>query len=666
MAKSKVDIVAKQQDIESIPDELVYDCVKSDIDSVKDWFLDAIEYGNICADFYEGNQWDAEELNAHKEQNRYPFVLNEILPVVDHLIGTQQSTRMDSRVVGREKGDEIASQLLTFLNKWADQLNQLEYIETEVFKSGLIRGVGVAAVYWDFDNILFGYPKVEYMPSKEFFWDRNSIQQNLSDARWMARVTYKTRLDLRERYPEFANEINNASVGDSMVGADSYSAGSRYRVNTQAQSMWKDRELVEHVEHFERIKTHVYTVVDDIAGTNTVYDNSVEAKAYYKGLIQGYTANNINVFNDDFSAKVVFVTTSTDKIMYSVLIGKVVVCRMLTSLSQFPYEVFFAYYNEGRYWGFIKNLLSPQIGINRAYSQWDYALGAAQKNPVTVMESMLRKGWTVEMVRKEGSRTSPYIPVLDHNAIRTLPNQPANPQLFDVVNFNISRIVDYSGGKNVRGFTESAAESGTAVVARAEQGGVSKLPLFDSLRRWRKGITERVVWYMKNYMNTQQILRIIGSDPDVQYIPIDDGVLDTLSEMKTDITIDEAVKSETMKERHFQQVMQFAQIAQLPQEVISEFLLEFSSLPNSKKEEIKANLTAWKAKQQEEMELAKQQKMTMEVTDSLTKKKMKEQMDVENGVSKTQEDLEIQAKSIETQRKNLLAKAEELKNQAQQ
>jgi hypothetical protein len=171
---------------------------------------------------------------------------------------------------------------------------------------------------------------------------------------------------------------------------------------------------------------------------------------------------------------------------------------------------------------------------------------------------------------------------------------------------------------------------------------------------------------MKNYMPTQQILRLIGNDDELTMVPIDDGVLNTLQEIKFDITVDEAIKSETVKERYFDQVMKFSQMGAIPQELLAEFMIEYSSLPESKKENMRLSLTAYKQQKQEEMEMVKQQKIQMQVSDSLTKKKMKESIEAQDGISETQEELDRRAKSIESQRRSLISDAKELQNSVAQ
>lgn len=647
-------------------DEDIISRVQSDIDSVRRVFVDKIRTGERNNAFYNGYQWTLEQQEDHIKQMRIPFVYNEIAPMVNHLIGSQQSTRMDSRVVPREKGDEMAAQLLTMLVKWAEQTNQLEYIETQVFKSALIKGRGVAAVKWNMEDMLYGYPSIEYMNADDFVWDLNSNNPDLSDARWLVRVVKRTVLDMCERYPVFQEAIRKTSKR-GMFNESAIRSNNREYTN----GLNDDRDIIEHTEHMERIKINEYIVCDDIAGNENVFDNRNEAETFYQNLIANYAANNIPVYYDDFSPMVTFNTVTSNRILYTVIVGDVVVERKITSLSDFPYKFCFANYFEGNYQGFIDNLIFPQMAINRAWSQWDYSLGAAAKNPITVVPDLLsangiNRDEKMEKFRQEASRTNPIIAVASHDAIRMHQGASASPQLFQTITASVQRIQDYSGGKNVLGFTESAAESGRAVVARAEQGGVAKLPLFDALRQWRLSVIELVAWYIKNYMSSRQIARIKGVDENFEAPEVNDGVLKTIREMRLDVVIDEAVKSETMNERYFMQMREFVQQTQLPMEVAVPLLVEFSSLPVSKKNEIKSNVDAWKKAQEQQMAMQQQQDLQASVEKSITKKNLKDNILQSQGLTKDQQDLERTAKEIETKKANLEAQVQKLASNTMQ
>ena len=663
----KIETVRSNNTILSSDEKEVYDRIIGDFKAVREIFNEKNEEGDYNQRFTYGQQWSEAEIEAHHKQMRYPFVFNEILPVVQHLKGSQQLTRMDTKAVAREPGDEMQAQLLTALNKWVEQTNKIEYIESQVFESAIVRSRGVAMVRWVNEDMLYGYPKIEYFPCNQFYFDLNATQPDLSDARWTGRICWITKADAKERYPELQDYIDSVQ-GDShdIISSSDNKTNMQKRLDyTLHETSRTDRELIQLVEHCEKVKIYEYAVIDEISDNIVTFDTKVEAVTYYEELINGYADNAIEVVEDDGTAKVVYATTFSNRIVYSVVLGDKVAERSLTALTESPYVMMPAYWSDGEFYSVVSQLISPQIAVNRAYSQWDYMIGASQKNMTTVVESLLRRGWTIENVRAEGSKTAPYVPVMDHNAIQSHAYQQANPQLMNNVEFAINRIVDYSGGKNVRGFTENAAESGKAVIARAEQGGVSKLTVFDMLRLWRIGIAERVMWYIKNMMSPSQIMRVIGNNPDIRYINLDDGVLDTLKEVKIDIIVDEATKSDAMKERILTDLSQFfnAAGAGIPEPIKASMLIEYTSLPESKKEDIKAQLDAWQKQQQAELQAAKEQQMQQQVQDSLVKKRMKQMAENKDILGESQDELDKQKKSIETQIKNVNQKQQQLQEQ---
>jgi hypothetical protein len=241
-----------------------------------------------------------------------------------------------------------------------------------------------------------------------------------------------------------------------------------------------------------------------------------------------------------------------------------------------------------------------------------------------VIQSLLPRGTTIEDIRRESSKTAPIFPVLNANAILPMPNQQINPELFQGVHFSIQRINDAAGGKNMMGLQENAAESGRAVIARAEAGGVGRLPLFDKLRIWRKNVMLRVVWLIKNYMPEDQVIRIIGREPEMQMIPLDDMDIDSLKELKVDIEIDEAMKSASIKERNFMALKELFQVVQLPTEVTIPLMLEYTALPRAKREEIIKKIEESKQFVAQQAEVNKQQKMEEELGVQQAKKRKRD------------------------------------------
>lgn len=631
--------------------------IKNDFAYVNDFFNEKYEgfYRNF--DFYAGNQWTQAEIDEHHRQFRKARVFNEIQHKVDHLIGTQNQTRLDVKCQARERGDEPAAELLTNIVKWTEQTNNFEFTETEIFTDGIVGGFGVARVNWCFEDMPYGYPEISRIPPDELCWDTDCKKPDLSSARWMARIVDMTRMDAVEEFPEYEDAIWRAAGG----GTNELN-WNRLKLRRNQWGPNKGREIISVVEYYERVKVYKFVVVDDIRGEENTFMESSDADDFMNGLIDEYTGAGRNIYNTDGSSLICKLNIKTDAIQQTIVIGTEAVFHQLTALDDFPYVVFFPYFKDGKFWSFVDVLVDPQTLINEFFSQWEYQLGAANKNVMTVMESFLKKGFGLNDVRRELSKSNSLIPVMNHGALASLPNQPINPELFQGIGFSIQRMTDYIGGRNAMGLQENAAESGKAVQARVEAGGLARLPLYDKLRQWRQNVSFRIVWYIKNVMTPAQILRIIGNDKDLQYVNLDDDVINSLREIKIDITIDEAQKSDSMKERYFQQWLEFFQTQpSIPMEMKMSMLIEFAPMPNSQKEEFKNQMEFYIAYQQQQNEASKQKKAEDEVKMSLYKRDIKDTMMAKENLTVAQEEAESQRRKLD----RTLREAEKIRNDVQ-
>lgn len=646
--KLKIEPLAPEYSADPKELQIIYDRVVNNIKNVFDFFTKKHKRRNLCYDFYKGKQWTDEEIELHYEQNRLPVVFNEVQQKVDHLVGTETQTRMDIRVLARERGDEAAAELLTYIVKWVDQVNNMDYIQTEVFRDMAVGGASCVVVRWASEDIEYGFPAIEKVPINEMFWDYSAINPDLSDARWMARVSPRTRYEAAEIFPEFRNIIySTPSAAQSTINWLLPEHRLKF-INSNKGGYYSENDIIQIIEYYERKKIYTYLVCDEIAGKNNLFLTEKEANEFYDGLINEYLNQAEELNNPDGSERVSIVTLSKNIITQTIVIGETVVSHNDLDISNFPYVIAFSYYHEGDYWSFVDQLIDPQILINRFFSQWDYQLGLSPKNFITVVSSLLKKGFTEEDLTREISKTMSVIPVINHNAVEIREGPRITPELFQGINFAIMRMNDYAGGRNLLGLQENAAESGRAVIARAEQGGISRLPLFDALKRWRKSVTERIIYMIKNYMPPNQILRITGIDDEVQYVNLNDQIMDTLRELKYDIEIDEAEKAATMKERNFIQLKELFSIVQMPPEILFPLMIEYSALPKSKKREILEQMEFYQQYTMMKAQQEREQKLTKEVEDSLIRKRIKDEMTLAEKIQDEADKLKRKQENIKT------------------
>ena len=632
--------------------------IERDLDGVQNLYTDRMFERIRNWDYYKGDQWTPDEIAMHHSQKRHPYVFNEVEAKVNHWIGTQTQTRMESRIIGREKGDAAAAELLNHLIKWAEQANSMEIVETDVFKENIIGGAGAAVVRWEHEDLGYGYPKVEAVPINQMRWDPIAKKKDLEDARWIARVVHMSRQSAKEMFPQHAEVIDRTAViagGRGIDGGIYDNIENDYEQDAEAAVNWglsggtHQRELIEVVEYYEKVKVHKYVVANSIEGNTKSFDSQKEADAFYEGLVDGYLKSNTSLSNGDGTQRIVQLVTTANCVYQSIMIGLKVIEHNKLAMPDFPYVMMFAQFQDGEYWSPIRSLIDPQMFLNRSLSTLDNVIGSSTKNMLTVQKELLGTGFGLEDLRREISKVAPIIKVKDHRAIQAHSPSPVNPALFDTMSFAISRMNDYSGGKNLLGLQENAAESGRAVMARAEAGGTGKLPMFDNMRIWRKSITERVIWWTKNYMSDAQIFRVIGAHDDVPFVQLDDGVLNTFREIKLDIIIDEAVKSDTVKERELMQFKELAQVVPIPPPVLTKIMTELSTLPESTKREIMEAYETYNQFEQQQQAQQEEAKMTKEVQDSFKRKKMKETLELTEDLQQVEQDLATKEKAVKKQ-----------------
>lgn len=616
---------------ESLSD--VYSRIIDDIETARPLFADMWAEARRNSQFVQGNQWDEQDRDAHERQNRIPYVFDQISPKVNAVLGVHSARRVEASVIPTEPGDEPTAYVANRLIKWCEQINRMDEVESEVFYDMIVKKVGCTVTRWALTDTLSGRPVVERVPIYQMMWDPNAVDVSLADAKWMCRVIPITRQDAIERWPEYEEAVRNAGgYGDesSLVRTDVMTARQRFMAQSgRAISEVDLRGDIIAIEHFEKAKQYIYIVVDQISNQMNEFDNPEAASSYVDGLLSQYAEGDVSLIDADGNDMVTTVTLSKDIVIQSLIFGSECVSREVTELPDFPYQIAFCYHDDGEYWSFVDQLIDPQMFQNRMISELDNQIGRGNKNIMTVVEQKLKRGYTIVDLSREASKVSPKIPVLSHDAINVVPNQPAQSDLVPAITMAISHMTDIVGGRNALGLQENAAESGAAVRARQEAAGMARMPVFAHINSWRRKVTEMCLWYMRRYLAPEQQMRIMGSEGKPEWILVTQEVLDSLVSARMDVIVTEAVDTLTARERQFVQIKELFQTIgpMLPPDVIITTMLEYSSIEQETKTKILGMLPAIQQYQQQQAQQAQQAKLEQSVQNSMLRKQMKEQLE---------------------------------------
>lgn len=536
--------------------------ILASMDQVAPYFYRVYEEGRRNSDYYMGLQWTDSELAMFRREGREPYVWNKIYTYINNILGMQIQTRTDFTVTPVEPADSEISQIMLYLLKWASAVNDLDTIETSVFLHGLLNGFSCTQVRWELSDFWGGYPKIERVPSYQMMWDATDTSADISQARWVARVIPMVADEIDESFPSSMAKKIKSSYSDlrfNKLPFYSYLSANQQLIYYMTGGGYNDKDKYPYfvVEFYERRRKPIYIVVDLIMGNGMEFDSEKSAEEYLAGLLSEYSSIEGIQLTDDNGGDLVYISEGKrDRIVQSIVCGGVLIEERETDLTDFPFQFFFPSNVDGMIYSPVSTLVPPQKFLNKLISEWDNILGRTGRGVLTVVESLLPRGWTADRIAKLRSQTAPVIPILREGAINMLPDHKVTPDIPQLISTISQFMLEAGGGPNILGLQENAAESGRSVRARQAAAGMGRVPFFNALLLWKKKLSNYLIWIMQNYMEQKQVERVIGSQMNTNFTGLNSDQFDTLKAIKVDVNLTIAVNTESAREEMFNQIQQ--------------------------------------------------------------------------------------------------------------
>lgn len=139
------------------------------------------------ADYYDGNQLDADILRRQKDLGIPPAIEPLIKNTIDSLLGLEIKQRSDFKVVPDDDADDdlVAEALNHKLNR-AERHSHADAACSDAFRAQCCVGLGWVEVTRDKNPFHFGY-RCRAIHRNEIFWDWTAREFDLSDARFLIR-----------------------------------------------------------------------------------------------------------------------------------------------------------------------------------------------------------------------------------------------------------------------------------------------------------------------------------------------------------------------------------------------------------------------------------------------------------------------------------------------
>ncbi|SSZ40889.1 Uncharacterised protein [Bartonella grahamii] len=614
---------------------------KEDVEHVNKWR----EHAREDFGFYNGDQWNEEDLSALKKQRRPVMTFNRIAPLVNAVVGSERNNKREVQFIPRQVGKALPSELLTGAAEWFRDMAHAEYADSDAFQDAVICGMGWTDTRLDYENSLDGEPVITRLDPLKMVWDSAAVQPNLTDAQ---RLWYVDRKPL-----EVAKQMFPKSHWTELSADWARDGSSHEGVHHNDLDYYSDEGSID-VENGRRMVTLVEC-------------RWFESERYYKapdlstGELRDYSEEEFkqlqcmmpNIQGAAFNKKVVRRAFLGRKLLESP-------DQPMVPAGQLGWECITGYFDkiERQFYGVVRPTKDPQRWANKYFSQVMYILNSQSKGGLIVEEGAFKD---IRQAMQDWSRADALL-VAEDGALAQGKIQPKPvaefPQgFFQLFNEAKEAINQVTGLSPEFIGTREVTQAGI-LEAQRRQSSLNLLAcLFDGLRLYRKRQGKIILYLIQNYLSDGRLVRISGEE-NAQYIPL---TREEVTSVEYDIVVDDAPTSPNEKERTFgiiTQLLPLLQNAITPDIMLD--LLRYSPLPASLLNRVSEKFQQQQMAQQQQMDPEQEMKLQEKQQDLETKAQMhqmdlqQKQIDLFVHQERAKTDAELMKQRYEIERQKLL------------
>lgn len=481
---------------------------------LKGWFEAAVnskaytawrEEARTSWDFYDGTQWSAEEVEKLAELGQGAVVINKIAPKIDNLAGTEVAGR--TRVVYRSRSgdaqEELAARVLSDLALYVAERSDQALEVSSVFRAGLVGGIGWLDIgVEDTSEGITVFARAE----DEFavVWDPLSRRPDYSDARFVARERWMTRMEAEGLFPEAAKALEGVKglSGYGIMGAAAPYALGRGARGAEVGYYDAEREMFRIVEVQYR----------------------EPAKQWRLRLADGRLVSTFDKARLRVRGAVVEEIVTVPRVQVAYFAGDVLLdSRPLAyehnSFTLVPF-VYKRHRSDGRPYGLVRAALDPQRELNKRRSKAMHLLNTAQviadidavEDPNTLAREAARPDG---IILKRAGKDLRILRNTDLAVSQVQVMEQAGRDIQDVIG-----VFDEAIGK------QSNATSGIAIQQRQMAGSLNQMFAFDTLRLLKKQLGEQVLALVRQFFTEEMVIKITDSLGAGRIIKLNQPVVD--------------------------------------------------------------------------------------------------------------------------------------------
>jgi len=521
--------------------------------------------------FYSGDQDTAEVKSILKAQNRPTTTYNEVKPKIDKLIGLADQVRRVPTVLPTGKEDEALSELMNGVFKHFRYSQGLNDKEMDCFEHSTKSGRSFLYFYIDKSNPYEPEIKVTRLPGRDVLIDPNSIEYNLSDARYVFISRWFKEEDIVAHWPEFSGTEVRMMQGSTSAYTPSY--------------FDEIKELYRLIEVFYVVPKRVTWFVNPLTG-KPEFLTRVEWRKF-KTMIQ----EGIDLPDGRRLDEVPEAVESVKKfIFHGIFSGGVMLEHGPSPYNWdgFTLVQYGAYKDEdeNRWFGATTMMKDPQRALNTMRRQLSHLLQTAPKGIL-----FYETGSILNIDEYDAHSAEPNFKVemaRDSLGRAKFSDQPQISNIYSVLDSTFQQSMkDVSGIQDpLMGVQTSSREPGVTARLRLESNIAVLYILLKNFRSSRIQGGKVFMSLIQQYITTPRVIRMEGEN-GAQLVEINTKLnpqvegFNDITAGKFDLMIDEEAENTTMRREIAQMLMELAH--NNPDSIPPEVILEYLDLPISAK-----------------------------------------------------------------------------------
>lgn len=542
------------------------------------------------ADYYDGNQLDAAQIEEYEGRGYAPLITNLIKPTIDVVLGMEAKSRSDwiVRPEDGELNEELAEVLNEKLHK-AEVASRADRAFSDAYADAVKVGLGWVEVSRSSDP-LENPQRVRRVHRREIYFDWRSSEPDLSDARFLVRKRWLDQDTAVGAFPEHRALIENCLNGWSSWDAIS---------NIETAGALELARALDVQRGFS---------VEQYEWLNTLRKRIAAYEVWYRTVTRGHVLNlpdgrvvEFDKNNDDHIAAVFGgylepTPAIFKKVRLSMWLGPHRVSDEPSPYKHnaFPYIPVWGFREDrtGTPYGMIRGMLSPQDEINARRSKMLWLLNA--RRVVTDNDAVIDH----EETRDEVGRPDAYIKLnpgrRPDSRFEVEDGGQLAAQQFQVLEAAKTEIQQASGVfQSMLGDARGGASSGIAVNSLIEQGVTTLAEINDNARFAKRLIGEQLLEMVVADLAKAGPSEVsVGEDDQKKVVPINQPGLDELgrptiindvTKARVAIVIDDAPTSPTVRMQQMQALAEMVKAAPPQvQGLIYDMVVDAMDVPNKR------------------------------------------------------------------------------------